>query len=206
MRSKNSNEWLAPLTGVAFILVAIIGFAVGGEPSEAKDGAAEVVDWYADNKSSAEIGAGIAVLAALLFVFFGGYLRKVLRDAEGGDGGMLSAVMFAGTIVFATGLALDSAVLFAAAEAVDNDVDPTAVLALQAFWDNDFFPLALGLALFMLAGGISIVRNGALPKWLGWIAVVLGVLAMTPVGFFAFPVAGLWILVSSVMLTQGARA
>jgi hypothetical protein len=201
---KDSKEWLAPLTGVAFIAVAIIGFAVGGEPLDAKHSPNEIVDWYVDNKDSVQIGALLAGLAGALFVFFAGYLRKVLRAAEG-EGGVLSAVVFAGAIIFAVGLGIDSALSFAIAERAD-DINPIGVQTLQAFWDNDFLPLAMGLLLFLVSTGISIVRHGAFPKWLGWVTIVLGITTLTPAFFVGFIGAALLVLITSVMMARQARA
>jgi hypothetical protein len=76
---------------------------------------------------------------------------------------------------------------------------------LQALWDNDFMPLALGTGLFLLASGISTVRHGALPKWLGWIAILLGIVAFTPIGFASAAAAAVWILIVSVLLALRAR-
>jgi Domain of unknown function (DUF4386) len=200
-----SRDWLAPLTGVVFIVLAIVGFAIQGEPpTAADDPVEEIVSHYVDNEGSVMFGSALATIAALFLVFFFGYLRKVLRAAEG-EGGVLSLISFAGAVVLAVGVALDSTIAFALAETAD-DIDPTAVQALQALWDNDFLPLALGVSLLMLATGLSVVRHGALPKWLGWVAIVIGVVGITPIGFFAFLVAAIWILVVSVMLTMRARA
>ena len=77
--------------------------------------------------------------------------------------------------------------------------------ALQALWDNDFVPLALGSLVFLISAGLSIVRHGVLPKWLGWVALVLAVIGFTPIGFVAFVGAGLWIAVVSVILAVRAR-
>jgi hypothetical protein len=194
---------LAPLTGVAFVVVAIVGFAVGGEPPGADDPVQEIVDHYVDNKDSVEIGAAMVGVAAALLIFFGGYLRKVLRAAEG-EGGTLSAVVLVGAAVMAVGAALDATISFALAESAD-DVDPTAVQALQALWDNDFMPLAVGSTVFLLASGISVVRHAALPKWLGWAAILFGIISLTPAGFIGFLGGALWILVVSVMLALRAR-
>lgn len=198
-----NREWLAPLTGVAFIVVVFIGFAVAGEPPDADEPVQEIVAHYVDDQDSIRIGAFLATLAGGLLIFFGAYLRKVLRAAEG-EGGMLSAVVLVGATAMAIGAAIDGTISFAIVEAAD-DVDPAAVQALQALWDNDFMPVLLGAAVFLLASGLSIVRHGALPKWLGWVAIVLGVVAFTPVGFVSFPLGGLWILVVSVMLAVRAR-
>ena len=46
------------------------------------------------------------------------------------------------------------------------------------------------------------VRFGALPTWMGYVAVILGIAAVTPVGFFAFLLTGIWILIASVLLYQ----
>ncbi|MGH2980248.1 MAG: hypothetical protein ACRDLQ_11530 [Solirubrobacterales bacterium] len=198
------KEWLVPLTGVAFIGLAIIGFAVGGEPPDVDSPVQEIVDHYVDNKDSVMAGSLLVAISVAFFLFFAGYLRKVLRAAEG-EGGMLSAVAFAGATVMAVGAAIDTTISFALAETADN-IEPTAVQALQALWDNDFIPLALGSGVFLLASGISIALHGALPKWLGWIAILLGVLSLTPIGFAGFLGGAVWILIVSVVLTLRARA
>ena len=65
-------------------------------------------------------------------------------------------------------------------------------------------PFTLGVVLFMLASGLSIVLHKGLPVWLGWLAFLIGILGVTPVGFFAHPATALWILVVSILLTVRA--
>jgi hypothetical protein len=202
---NNNTDWLAALTGLAFLVVVIIGFAIGGEPPDPSDDSVqEIIDFYVDNDTSVWIGSLLAAIAGTLLVFYGGYLRKVLRAAEG-EGHILSAVVLAGATVVAIGAAIDATINIALVETVE-DVEPAAVQALSALWTNDFIPVAMGMQIFMLAAGISIVRHGALPRWLGWVAIVFGVAAVTPAGFFAFIGAALWIAVTSIMLTLRARA
>ena len=98
---------------------------------------------------------------------------------------MLSLVSFVGAAVVATGIAIDSTIAFALAEQA-NKIDPAAAQALEAIWDNDFMPIALGSTVLLFATGLSIVRHGALPAWLGWIAILLGLISATPVGFVGF--------------------
>ena len=199
-----SRGWLVPLTGVAFIVVAIIGFIVGGEPKDASHPADEIVNWYIDNKDSVEIGAFIGVAATVLLVFFGAYLRNVLRAAAGGTD-MLSLVSFIGVVVVAVGFAIDATISIALAERADN-IDPIAVQSLQALWDNDFVPIALGILLFLWSTGIAVIRTGALPKWIGWVMILLGVIALTPIGFASFIGTAVLILVISILLAARARS
>jgi hypothetical protein len=91
------------------------------------------------------------------------------------------------------------------AESAD-DLEPITVQTLLALWDSDFIPLGMGNFVFLLASGLAIVLHGAVPKWIGWVAIVLALTALTPLGFFAFLGGGIWILILSVMLTLRFRA
>lgn len=190
---------IAPLTGAAFVVLLIVSFAIAGEPPDAKsEDAREVVEHFTDNKSSVMFGAALETLAAASLVFFGGYLRTVLRD-RGGDTGVLPAVAMAGTLAIAIGGAIDATILFTMAETAD-DIDPQSLVTLDALWQNDFLPIAMGVFVFLVATGLSVVRGaGALPKWLGWIMLLLGVTAVTPIGFVAALGGALIILIVSIL-------
>jgi hypothetical protein len=107
--------------------------------------------------------------------------------------------------MFAVGLTIFAGIAFSAAEAVE-DVDVSTIETFHVLEMNMFFPLAVGVAAFLLGAGIGTLGTGALPAWLSWAAIVLGVLAMTPVGFFAFLLLGIWTLIVSVMLFMRARS
>ena len=201
---SRNKEWLAPLTGVAFVVVGIIGFSISGEPKSADEPVKEIVDFYVDKKDSVQISAIAGVVAGLFLIFFGAYLRKVLR-AAGGEGETLSLVSFIGLVLVALGFAIDGTILFALAEAAE-DIDPVAVQSLQALWDNDFLPIMLGVLAFLWATGISVIRSGALPKWLGWVMILLGIVGVTPIGFVAAIGSAILVLVLSILLSLRARS
>ena len=197
------KDWWVPLLGILFVALAVISFAIAGEPVAADKGAQKVVDHYVDNKDSIIGGAAMQGLAAAVFLYFVGYLSKVLRRAAGADS-ILPTLALVGATIMATGIAIDATISFSLAEAAD-DLAPAGAQALQALWDNDFMPMAVGLQVFLLSTGIAVVKTGALPKWLGWIAILLAILAVTPVGFAAFVGGAVWIMIVSVVLTMKAR-
>ena len=200
---RNTKERWVPLTGIGFILFVLAGFLiVGDEPPGADESAQEIVDYYVDNKSEVQIGAFLGgAVAGTLLIFFFGHVAKLLRSA-GGD--MLPGLVVIGAAIVSVGAAIDGMISFVLAESAD-DIEPASVQTLQALWDNDFMPFALGFQVLWLALGISILRLGVLPKWLGWIALLFGVLSLTPIGFVAFLGGALWILVVSIMLLLRAR-
>jgi hypothetical protein len=201
---NRSKAWLVPLTGVAFIVVGIIAFAIGGEPESADEPVREIVDHYVDNKDAVQIGAIAGVLAGLLLIFFGAYLREALRSAAPDDE-ILPLVCFIGLVVVAVAFAIDGTISFALAEAAD-DIDPVAVQSLQALWDNDFLPVVLGVEAFLWGTGISVIRSGLFPKWLGVLMILLGIVGFTPIGFVAALGSAILVLVLSVLLSLRARA
>jgi hypothetical protein len=201
----NGRPWFTPLTGVLFLLILIVGlFVLGEEPPGVDEDVNEIVDFYVDKDTEVYAGVIAEGLAALVLVFFAGSLRRVLRIAEG-EGGTLSLVAFAGLLMVATGFAIDATISLTLVETVE-DVDPAAVQTLAALWENDFVPFAVGAGIFVLALGISTLRHGAFPKWLGWVAIVLAVVAVTPIGFVTAIGAALLVGITSVMMALQARS
>jgi hypothetical protein len=199
----NRISW-APLTGVLVVILVALGLILPGEPPGADSSAQDIVSHYTDSKDSVMAGAIMLGFAALFLLFFAGSLRVALRRAEG-DPGACSAVALAGAAVFAVGIAIDATISTALAEAVD-DLEPSAVQGLQALWDNDYVPILVGQMVFLIASGISIVRHRTLPVWLGWAAIVIGV--VSPVEVVGIPAVLVWILIVSVTLAmrEGRRA
>lgn len=48
------------------------------------------------------------------------------------------------------------------------------ILSNELFW-----PFEVGLVIFSIAIGLAILNTGALPKWLGWVTLVIGVVGGT---------------------------
>ena len=134
-------------------------------------------------------------------MFFGAYLRKVLEAAGGADGPLPHRVHRDRRL---RGRHRHRQHDPLRAGRGRGRIDPTAVQALQALWDNDFLPILFGWSAPDRAG-LSVVRYGGLPKWLGWVAIVLAVAGATPIGFVAFIGGALWVLIVSVLLAVRAR-
>jgi hypothetical protein len=136
-------------------------------------------------------------LGVAFFLFFAASLRTHLRRREGAEG--LAALGFGGGVLLAVGGAAFSALGFALADA-RNTLDPAAAQALNVLSNDFFFPLAVGTCVFMIGNGLAIARTRAMPKWLGWVAVPIGIAALTPAGFVVFLVVLGWSLIVSVLV------
>jgi uncharacterized protein DUF4386 len=199
---------LLPLTGILAVALAIAAFAVSGETPDADAPVKEVVDFYTNNDTEQMFSGALLAWAAVAFLFFASFLRGVLRRAEKEAGG-LSALSFGAAIIFAVGLAIFAAIGFAAGDVADKvpaNVDPAALQALNVMNSDFFFPAAVGAGTFFLATGIAVLKTGALPKWLGWFALLFGVVGLTPIGFFAIPALGLFLIITSILFVTRETA
>ena len=197
-----SVKKLVPLSGVLAVLAIIAAFLVSGDTPDDDASLDTIASYYIDNDSALQFTGLLLFLGAFFFLIFSTKLFGILRREEGETGG-LSAFGFAGGILFAVGLTIFAGLNFAGGTAAE-DLDPVALQTINILNNNLFFPLELGVAVFYLASGIGIVKTGMLPKWLGWVAVVAGVVALTPAGFVSFLLLGLWTIVVSVMLAMRA--
>ena len=85
----DSWERFAPLTGVLFFVLVLIGFLLGGDTPGADDSAAKVDAFYSDHHDKQAIAALIIAIGAGFLPFFAGTLRRRL-DWSGGTGRLSS--------------------------------------------------------------------------------------------------------------------
>jgi hypothetical protein len=190
--------------GILFILLLIVGFSIGGETPDVNDSARKVVSFYKDNDTEQVIAASLVGLACVAFLFFLGALRQALRLAAP-DGSGLPTVCLAGGMVMVVGMSLFAGLTFTAVDAA-GDVPPSAIQAINALNSDLFITLVVGTAVFNLALGLSILRHRGLARWLGWLAVLLGIVALTPLGFFGFLATGIVVLAASILLLRAPAA
>jgi hypothetical protein len=195
-----SAKTIGPVNGILFVVLAIVAFLVGGETPATDDTAREIVDFYLDNDDSQAIAAAVLALGCVALIFFLGSLRRVLR-AEAGDEGGLSTVALLGGVVMAVGASIFAGISFTLGDAAD-ELPPAAILTLNALNSDMFFTVAVGTAVFNLALGLAVLRHGGLPRSLGWLALVIGIAGLTPLGFFAFLATGIVIVWASVALAM----
>ena len=191
-------ERYAPLAGLLFVVLVVVAVIVGGETPDADDGLAKVVKYWADNKDQAIASAIIGAYSAVALLWFAGVWRATLAAAEGPPA-RLANTAFGGALIGTVGWAGLIAFTFIAAD-TSGDVAPQVTQTFSVLQADFFFPLSIGFSVFLLASGLAMVRGAMLPAWPGWVAIVLGVLAVTPVGFFAILGMLAWIAAISVML------
>ena len=197
---------IGALTGALFVVLVLVAFIpLGGSTPDGDASARKVVSFYSDNDTREMIAAVVLALSAVQLLYFTAILRDRLRAAVP-DRSVIPAFALGGGVVAAGGFVTAATLHFALADYA-GDIQPAAAQAINAL-DGDFFlPFTTGLGVLVLASSVGAIRTGILPKWLGWVGVVLFVVFFTPAGFIAFGLTGIWIIVGSILLyLRGAPA
>ena len=88
---------------------------------------------------------------------------------------------------------------------VPRDLDPAAAQALNVLANDLVLTNAAGLFLFGMSAGLAILRGVRMPKWLGWVAIAIAILVVTPAEALAFLALAVWIVVISLLtFTRGS--
>jgi hypothetical protein len=200
---------MAPLAGVGFFLLALLGNVLPGEAPDFLDDPQKYADYFVDKSDQVLVGMNVGLVSLILLIWFLGSLRRRLLRGEDGDG-QFSAVAYGAGLV-ATALIAAGFALFALAglRAGEDDAINPDIAATLADASSALIGLAAPVAeaTLLFATAVVVLRWRSLPLWLGWLSVVLGVVGIIgPIswllGYFLFP---LWVLITSVVIFVGER-
>jgi hypothetical protein len=192
---------LAPLTGVVFVLLLIASIVLdGSEPGRSASGA-KVLAFYTHHQNRMAVSSAVVVVSVFFGLFFYGFLSDHLGREEGVRG--LTRTAFGGAVLFAGGGCLGAGAAFALTDAT-SWLSPASAQTLSLVrLDLNWSFIAAGLSVLLAAYGLAILKSRLLPRWLGWAALPLAVVALVPViSWAAFFLAGIWTLIASVALFQ----
>jgi hypothetical protein len=189
---------LAPLTGVIFAVLAVVGVFSGSETPEANASSAKVIAFYRAHSSEVKTSTIIFVFAFLFLVLFAGSLRSYMRRTPAADGP--AAIVLAGAVLMTAGALTSSSVEFGLAENLSH-LEPATAQTMSLLSNELFLPVLGGAFLFAIASGLAILRGARLPNWLGWVAIVLGIAALIPPASFpALLGFVIWSIIVSVLI------
>jgi hypothetical protein len=194
---------LTPLMGVLGVVLFVIStFVVESSDTPREDAtAAEIATYYDGALRTLAAGLIIAGVGAIALVWFLDGVRVHIARASEQLGRLTFFFGFAAVLFLIASALPDVAAAFATEE-LPRELEPGAAEALFTLGDGFFFGAEVLLVGLFLCAGLAAIRARALPAWLGWVSLVLAVLALIPpigwaVVVFAFP---LWILVVAALL------
>ncbi len=186
--------------GIVYAVLFVIAQAlIGNGPGTGASGAA-IVTYYRSHRASEIAGVFVVAVAVVAFSFFLAALRRTLGRHE--ETGQWGNVIATGGAVYIVGLLLMAVSSIALVDAAHHHLGGAAQ-TLTVFSNDLWVPVVTGLSVLALGTGVSVLRTGGLPRWLGWASVVLGVLSLSgPAGAIAFLLAPVWALVVGIAILR----
>lgn len=187
-----------PLFTVIFVIAA---FILQGETPGTESSGETVVDYFRDERTTSLWLVFLSPLLAALVVLFFSHLRAVARERRVSTGAG-PTVMISGAVLWAAGLLLSSSLSLALVDAADEQQTATAE-TLNVLGNASWLPFIGGIAVTMIGAGLTVLGSDFLPRWLGWVALLGGIVSLAgPGGFVGFFLAPLWMLVAGVLMAR----
>jgi hypothetical protein len=189
---------LGPAAGLLFFPVLMAGFFIHRYP-DVRPTDAHLANWLANvNASTFRFGVYVEALGVLLLIPFAAWLYGRVRQGAKDSSTPATAMLIATAAWVALTLPINESwagLVDQARSGLDIRVAQTIISINQASYDMT----GIVLGVILLSAGVAIVRGGAMSRWVGWAAVIIGLFGMVsaPFGTDATPLsllAYLWIL------------
>jgi Domain of unknown function (DUF4386) len=207
------------IAGIIFVVALLVGgFAIApSSMPKVNESAAKWATYVADHRSRLQVSNYVSGISFVALLFFASALSNFFARIEGALRGPSTLIVVGGatTVAVAAMGGVFSAVLDYRTGAGS---DPGVVRALVDGQTLAFTLIGFPAAVLLAGGGISTLRNGGLPRWLGWLALVAGVLSLagagaqaatgtfgnedvfSGLGFASFIALLVWVLLTSLLL------
>ena len=200
----NSIARWAPLGGIVAVALVIVGVKLVNTP-DVTDPASEWTAHFEDsgNRAQLVVASILVVLSAFAFLEFFWALSARLSSTE--DGHLrLSNLALASGVAFTAMLASSGVSIGAVAGGHEfNDVPlPSPELMIQI---ENVGPAMLLLgggfaaSMFVAASSVEALRGGALPRWLGWLGVVIAIVLLFSFLFIPLLAFLVWVVIVSIV-------
>jgi protein-S-isoprenylcysteine O-methyltransferase Ste14 len=221
MSDTRWERWAAA-SGVAFVVLALVGFLFAADLPKAGSTGDEVLTYFRDNDTAVTWQALFFGLAVVAFLWFVGTIAAALRRAENDPAGRIPAItVVSGATAAALYMGGESAIL-ALAKSADG-LEPGSALALHGASTSAFLLTDFVAATFVTAVALGVLRTGLLPMWISYAGAVFVVIAVLDgvvgtlsdseafgsggvIGIITFLAFLAWTLVTSATLTQRVAA
>ena len=173
MTERHELRW-GGLAGLAFVVLALLGRFLPGNPPTVGDSDGTITGWLTDHRNSIMIGSLMWCAAAGLIIWFAAAFAEAMRErAERSD---VHLALLAGSVLVGSAIFVNAALTGATAFGVDGR---DAGFSLMLFEVTAVMSTMIGFAaaLPLAAAGIGVLRTRLMPNWLGYLALLAAVVS-----------------------------
>ena len=189
---------LSALLGVAWFATLIALMVVSSSAPGSGASNAAVYSWVHGHAGTAKAIGWLTLVSVLVALGFFAAFRSFLLRRSGVEG--LATLGFAGGAIFCVGLMMELGSYWGGQDQIAH-LSAGGVGSILAVVSLGQLMQDFGIAALTLSSGLAILRSDLLPRWVGWLSILVGIAAaipvIDPIGALAFVV---WALCVSVVL------
>ncbi len=160
--------------GVLGVVCYLVGAFLPGNPLKPDAATDSIINHLADHRRSVLIGYALTLVGLALLLWFLGYLRALLAEAEGGGGPLATVTAVSWVLLFAVAAAGGAGITVVAWRGV-GEFDPNLVRMAFDVQNLSLYAITATVAFLSVAAPtLVIARTRVLPRWL----IVLGVIEL----------------------------
>jgi hypothetical protein len=199
---------VTPFAGILSVVLFVITILVieSGDTPDPDASGAEIAGYLDGALGRLAVALVIWGLGTIALIWFLDGLRTYISRASDQLGRLTFYFGFGVALLMLASFLPDLAGAFYSDEQ-EGALDGPAAQAIGSLGDGFFFGAEVMLAGLFLAVGLAAIIARALPTWLGWVSLLLAVVALIPpigwaVVIWGFP---LWILIVSALLWRSSE-
>jgi hypothetical protein len=196
MTERHELRW-GGFAGLAFVVLALLGRFLPGNPPTVGDSDSTITSWIADNRSMLLLSSLMWAAAAGLIIWFAAAFAEAMRErAERSD---VHLALLAGSVLVGGAIFVNAGLTAATAFGVaGRDAGITLMLYdLSAVMTT---MIGFAAALPLAAAGLGVLRTHVMPNWLGYLALLAAVVSFLG-AFGVFATSGAFVAGGLLMTT-----
>jgi hypothetical protein len=168
MTERHELRW-GGLAGLAFVVLALLGRFLPGNPPTVDESDSTISSWIADNRGMILTSALMWAAAAGLVIWFASAFAEAMRERD--ERSDVHLALLAGSVLVGGAIFVNAALTAATAFGIDGR---DAKLTLMMYQATAVMTTMIGFAatLPLAAAGLGVLRTRLMPNWLGYLALL----------------------------------
>jgi hypothetical protein len=190
--------------GILAVVAWAIAFTVGNDSPDTADSDAKIASWFASNShQNSQITGFFLFLAGSLCVigFFAAVRERMAAGGHPEMGALAFGAGIASTVMGILAITMFTAPSFLASDTRSTDVLPSTFRMLNDMGYVCWVAGAVIGSIVVWTTSAVALRTGLLPRWYGWLGILVGIVQLLAIFFLPILLWWAWILVTGALLT-----
>ena len=196
MTKRHELRW-GGIAGLAFVVLALLGRFLAGNPPTVADSDSTITSWLNDHRTTVLFSSLMWAAASGLVIWFAAAFAEAIRERE--ERSDVHLALLAGSVLVGSAIFVNAALTAGSAYNIATRGTPLSVLMYNITAVMTTM-IGFAAALPLAAAGLGVLRTHLMPNWLGYLGLVAAVVSFAG-AFGVFATSGTFVAGGVLMTT-----